>query len=320
MTSRAYLAIFLASALLMLAAIPVIGNALPDPYGSFIPTNSFVRDEFVRQHAIEETPSPCVAFVGDSRTAFNISGKVVDRWLPGGCRSQNYGFAALDLPQIQGLLSRLPHVDTVVVSVSETLLNRDKPSLEQNIMSFGAPRYLFLGHQRFAHLYSRYFQPYANAPPPPASVWNWSSDEKRWRYSGLETRRVSDHEDYVKETAVPTASNYFAVPGDASELRSLLAWLAGRARRIIVVIPPSEAQFRRVAGSDQEAFWTLTTKAARDSGAVIVDCSRSCVDQASFADSVHLNDQGVTIYSSHLAQLIASQLQTSSSSLQRTID
>jgi hypothetical protein len=66
---RAWLATFLGTILVALSAVPFVGNAIPSPHGSFIPMlegHDFVRDEFVRAHALKETSSPCVAFFGDN--------------------------------------------------------------------------------------------------------------------------------------------------------------------------------------------------------------------------------------------------------------
>src|SRR5947207_2793486 len=116
--------LLLACTATLVVAAGAIGNALPEPQRSFVPmlaSDDFVRDEFVRRHPVAETPSPCIAFLGDSRVAFNIAAATVDSRLPDGCRSQNYGFPALNLDQIAGIASKLAVTRTIVVSITEPM-------------------------------------------------------------------------------------------------------------------------------------------------------------------------------------------------------
>jgi hypothetical protein len=84
--------------------------------------------------------------------------------------------------------------------------------------------------------------------------------------------------------------------------------------RLIVVIPPSEASFQRLADElspgAQSEIWAVVRLAANDVGARLVDCSMAelCdVHQTGFADPVHLNDEGVRAYSTFLAGVIAAE-------------
>lgn len=308
--ARTYLMAFFSTVLVTWASIPFIGNALPDPHGSYIPMlvgHDFVRDEFVRRNALTETPTPCVAFFGDSRVAFNVSGEVINRSLPEGCRSQNYGFASLNLPTTKKLISELRSPATVVISVSETMLDAVyQPGLAAALLEARWIRRLYLGHQRFMHLYRT-----LNRTQPPDNGWRWSSAQGRWQFLILEERQLIATPGYKEEVAA-LAENYFSLrtPDDGAELISFLGWAAQRSKKLIVVLPPSETRFQQAAQKfgKQQSYWQLIAKAAREAGATLIDCSQSCVDPSGFADPVHLNAQGVVSYSTSLGRRLAEQV------------
>jgi hypothetical protein len=297
---RAWLGTLGASLIITVVAIPFVGNALPEPYGSFVPMlegHDFVRDEFVRQHALTETPEPCVALLGDSRTAFNISGAVIDRFLPSECRAQNYGFASLRLPQIRQLISDIPaRTDAIVISVSETMLypSTHDTAIEA-ILATSWIRHFYLGYHRLKHLYA----------PKPDSGWSWSPKEKRWLFRLLEKRMFIDSPSYENEAASMAASYFATLRLDhVDELKSFLAWAKARTKRLIVVLPPSDVRFQTASEhfGNQHRYWHMIANAAHDAGADLIDCSRSCVEPTGFADPVHLNAQGTAAYSANLGR------------------
>jgi hypothetical protein len=49
----------------------------------------------------------------------------------------------------------------------------------------------------------------------------------------------------------------------------------------------------------------MIVSVTRDAGAILIDCSTSCVSQDGFGDPVHLNAEGSQAYSAHLAKQIA---------------
>jgi hypothetical protein len=301
-----WFAIFGAACLSTFAAVPVIGNALPGHYGQFIPMP--VRDEFVLRHPVADTPKPCIAFLGDSRTAFNISSAIVDRSLPGGCRSQNYGFPALAPRKIIHLASEISVSNAIVVSLSETMVaSKPDTGLVTRILETSWIRWLYLGHQRLLNLFRA-----SHGQEALDSGWRWMSAEKRWRYIGLEQRSMVSLPTYEQEASAMAAS-YFQTrpPVDEHHLRWFLSALSSRAPRVIVIIPPSEAKFQLLANRYQggmQPIWDAIKGVATTSGADIIDCSRSCVDPSGFADPVHLNEKGLEQYSRRLAQELDSLL------------
>lgn len=314
MTPGTFIANVFAGTLAASVAFVCIGNSLPAPHGTFIPMlagHDFVRDEFVRSNALAEDASPCVAFLGDSRVAFNISASAVDRLLPNECRAQNYGFPSLSLERIEGLLSDLLVPRTVVVSVSESMLfHRDgaSPPLVERILREKWVRSIYLGQQRLLE-----FMRALQGKPSRASGWTWSSDQKKWLYSGLGDRAMVRLPSYRKE-ADDLAVRYFARNriGQEKELRAFLANIAKRGAMLIVVIPPSEIRFQgrseHHGPGKQRTAWRIIARVTREVGAILIDCSSECVDPSGFGDPVHLNELGAAQYSSYLAQRIATQL------------
>lgn len=303
--ARSFLATFFASALAMAAAMPVIGNSLPDPFGTYVPMTAdhdFVRNEFVLRNAVQETPTPCIGFFGDSRTAFNISAAMIDQVLPDDCKAQNYGFAALGLHQVRQIFSKIDKIGTAVICVSERMVNPGELRLVTRVLGIEWIRYLYLGHQRVVFLYRT-----LTGSAPPDSGWSWSTAEKRWRFAGLERRDVDSDPAYYARSVDLMSADYFKSPqpGDGRHLREFLSFVSAKAKRVIVIIPPSEEQFRKVSeryNGKQTSFWRTTERVAREAGAMVVDCSQSCVDRTAFADPVHLNDRGVAMYSAWLAK------------------
>lgn len=295
----------------MAGAIVAIGQALPGEHGTYVPMladSAFVRDEFVRQHALTETQSPCVAILGDSRVAFNIYAATIDGKLPNGCTAQNLGFPGLGFRQLKHLVDDYNLNQTIVLSASEIMLNSmDRGSLVDTVLEARWTRYLYLGYHRFVHLVRT-----LKGTAARGSGWTWSSKEKRWLYAGLERRELVKQPLYEQE-ARDMAKDYFGARklANGDGLRELLEWLIPRTRRVIIVIPPSAQRFQQNAlqyNDRQRAMWKLTLQIANDARVTVVDCSSACVDQSGYADPVHLNDRGAAQYSEYLASQIASQV------------
>jgi hypothetical protein len=317
---------FLACTAAVVAAAGAIGNVLPEPHRSFVPMlagDDFTRDEFVRRHAVTETPAPCIAFLGDSRVAFNITGATIDAGMPG-CRSQNYGFPALSLKQIAGIASKLTVTRSIVVSITEPMVSgpRDESWLYVNIgeraekalrialLQIDWVRRLYLGHHRL----NQYVRKSLGMSTALDSGWSWSTEQKRWLYAGLEARAMVKLPTYEQE-AKAIAVSYFRNnrPAHAEELAQLLRTLSAKTERLIVLLPPSELRFQELAdvqsAGQQTQTWQLIRDVANSVGAVLIDCSRAAecgVEPAGFGDPVHLNDAGVAMYSRFLAGRLSS--------------
>lgn len=326
--SRRYLIAFVLAVAATLAVVPVIGNSLPAPHGSFIPMlvdHDFIRDEHIIRNALAEERAPCVALVGDSRVAFNVSGAIVEHDLPRGCAVQNYGFPAFGFGEFSRFLSSAPPRAAVVVSVSESMLfggDGAEPSrwaawrwsaLRSRawyfVVSFDFGRTAYLGLHRVARLWR-----IATGQRPGDSGWIWRSDEKYWR-AGIDGRVMASLPTYAVEVE-NMAKSYFDHRGidDGRDLTAFVLKQRARVKTVILVIPPSEARFREVSkryGPAQHEAWNVVRRVAESTEAALIDCSTDCVPQSGFADPVHLNAEGVRAYSKELSRRIAEVLGSS---------
>lgn len=64
-------------------------------------------------------------------------------------------------------------------------------------------------------------------------------------------------------------------------------------------------------GPKQREAWLVVGRVAEELGAKLIDCATDCVPQSGFADPVHLNAEGVHLYSEALSRRIAAVLATS---------
>ncbi len=293
----------LISTALMLLALSFLGNALPGAVGRYIPP--LAREEYVRIHAIQESPTPCVAIFGDSRVAFNISGAIIDKALPDKCRSQNYGFPGIGLEIIERL-SRETAPKLAILSPTEPMLTQplepltfmqvveaEHRRLVRRIIQVPLLRTIYFGYSRVSLM--------LRPVPVPSDGWDWSSAQKRWLSSGIEKREFVSLPSYKSESA-DMAANYFMGnrAGLSEQLIDLIKSVRSRGASVAILIPPSEDSFQQQAkSSGQRDRWQIMHAVAGELDVPIIDCSnsRNCsIDKSGFADPVHLNDDGVKGY------------------------
>ena len=102
----------------------------------------------------------------------------------------------------------------------------------------------------------------------------------------------------------------FSVEGRrADALRGLLADLRGRGIRVVLVAPPVHDAFHARLRRQIDLFRTAVEQLAADGGAAFEDLTaprRSGLSRSHFRDFVHLNDEGVVVFSRHLGQVLKS--------------
>lgn len=308
MTPRSPLTLILIFTIANLVVFSVVGNFLPQKFGSYIPIR--LRDQYIRSHAGAETLRPCIAFLGDSRVAFNVSGAIVDRHLPGSCSSQNYGFPGIFLDDMSRLEPDLtPKI--AVISPTETMLSEPTSllsALEQRgallvraTLQVSWVRSLYIGYGRataLVHFATR-------RKMPASSGWDWSPSQKRWLSSSVQNREYVNLPTYTAE-AEAMALDYFGrdTAGLADDIKKIVTSFKDRGISVILLIAPSELEFQRRSHSlGQQARWQIVREVAAKTGSPLIDCSvpiECGVLPKHFADPVHLNDAGVESYSSSL--------------------
>lgn len=338
--SSARFGITLMLLVLLVWAFAWIGNALPAPWSGDVPLSGpgIQRREAVRANVIAPQGDwrPCVALLGDSRVAFNLSGAVIDSALPDGCPSQNYGFPALGTVHAVDLAAaivngpraagdRPQRLRMAVLSVSEPglLAVARLPAADPWRVDYGRrwesrltnalwerTEWLQLGHHRL----TIFLRERANMTIPPR-VWTWHAGRKAWRYRGLESRTLVTLPRYETE-AFAMARSYFEnrrlSPHAGASIDEAIAGLRPLAQQIVLLIPPVQARFATIAeliSPDLRQTVRETILAAgRRAGVPVIDCSSpaACgIRPEGFADPVHLNEAGADAYSQALGARLA---------------
>ncbi|KRE22546.1 hypothetical protein ASE66_25475 [Bosea sp. Root483D1] len=287
---------FVISTVLGVAVAAAGGRYLPSDDGRSIPlvTANIMRTERIWQ-AHTGQPEACIAFLGDSRTAFQLNSSEFS--MPD-CKASNYAFPGLFAKTVGSVAQAIGRPKLIVFTYSESIFQQRPETWKDHLLSWRIPRSVYLSFARTTAAVSAVF----SDKRKPSDGWWWNPALGRWIYDGVDKRQLASLPSRDSEIHTMAVSYFVKVkrpPTLEEDVKAFLMSLATRTERLVVAIPPSMPGYRDVADSvapgEHAAYLDAARSAAKSLGLPVLDCAvaSTCgLDVSDFADPVHMNDKG----------------------------
>jgi hypothetical protein len=306
MSWTAFNAAFAVASVLGVALAAIGGKYLPNDDGRSIPlaTAKIMLAERVWQ-AHADQAEPCIAFLGDSRTAFQVNS--ADFSTPG-CRAGNYAFPGLYTKTIDSVARGIGRPKLIVFSYSESIFHPQQDTWKDRLLSWSLPRSVYLSLARTSAAVSAIF----SEKTKPSDGWSWNAALGRWIYDGVDKRQLASLPSRDAELTAMAKSYFVEVERDPALQERVTAFfvgLASRSERLAIVIPPSMPGYSEaseiLAPGEQAAYLEAARSAARTLGLPLLDCASAStcgLDASDFADPLHMNDKGAAKWTASIKE------------------